>query len=1276
LSTVDRPERHRIRVLYVDDEPDQIEFVKRFLEMEDPGLHVDTALSATEALQKLREPYDCVISDYVMPDMDGLELCRRIREMRRVPFILYTGQGSEEVAEAAFAAGVDDYIRKEIDPSHYTVLVRRVKAAVEKHRAENLIRYLNQALRAIRSINQLITKERDRNRLLQQVCDLLITTSSYLATWIILMEGDGEAVFASNPEIVDPLNRIVELMRGGNPPACVRTALEHPGVNIIPSHKDFCANCPLEGKIPDGAILTRQLAYGDKVYGILTVVVPPIMVGEEERDLFNEVAGDISYALYAIELNEERKRMEEELRASERKFRVLAENAGDILAIIDLDGRFTYLSKGTIPKAGYTADDLLGKDMRDILLPESAKIASQRLRRFKKGARSLPPYTVWVKAKSGASVPFEINSSPILRDGELVGVQIIARDVSERIRYQTRLEALHRHASSLSIVETFEEVVKSTLDAMEDALGFEFIAFLIVEDNKLRTVGIRGAPLLGLSLPLDGKGITVKTARERRTVRVNDLRGDPDFVRGSTDSLSELAVPVIVDGEVIAVLNVESLQLDAFTDEDQKLLEILAQHVASALTRLKQTEQLKVSERRYASLLEASMDAIFVIQGTKYVYVNQAAVELLGYNHPSELIGKDAMQFVAPEDRDEIRKITLGRQRGEPKPGRYEAQLLKKDGTRVDVEMHVSLIEFEDKPASLAFIRDVTSRKRYEQRLEVLHRYAAELAGAETVEAVAELTFNAIEQVLGFNMGSFAIVEGDLLRHILIKGVETDEVLEMPLDGPGITVRAVRTSATQLILDTRKDKDFVPGFAEDAYQTLSELAVPVKIDSEVVAIINIESTKLNAFTEADKRLLEIFAGHVSSTINRIRLLEAKEIQAAKIAALHESASKLAYVKNRKEAFNATLDSLRSVLGFQWAGISVVEGGVARYVAYIGVELPKDWVIPLDQPSITARVVRTGRSQLIHDVRLDPEYIHAPIEGREEPPFLSELAVPVKVDDKVVAVINVEKKTVAAFTEDDRRLVEILAEHLASALSRLRRVDELERLVDERTRDLLDAERMAAAGSVASMVGHDLRGPLQTIKNAVYLIRRAPEEMEELLKTIDNAVEYAAQMLEEIRHRTRESPLKTEPVDLAGLIRKAADDAALPPPIELILSLGEGLESISLDPMKIRRVLDNLIRNAVEAMLQGGSLTLSAEKRKDHIVIKVRDTGKGIPKEILPNLFKPFHTTKPKGTGLGLAYCKRAVEAHGGTITAESREGEGTTFIITLPVKRSQVNSKH
>jgi CheY-like chemotaxis protein len=128
-----------IRVLHVDDEEDQLRFTKMFLEELDREVTVDSVSDPDEAIRlQGRNSYDLVISDYKMAGMTGIELFQRVRERSDVPFILYTGRGGEEVAESAYEAGLDGYMKKETEPSHYQALSKRVRQIVEGRRARRL----------------------------------------------------------------------------------------------------------------------------------------------------------------------------------------------------------------------------------------------------------------------------------------------------------------------------------------------------------------------------------------------------------------------------------------------------------------------------------------------------------------------------------------------------------------------------------------------------------------------------------------------------------------------------------------------------------------------------------------------------------------------------------------------------------------------------------------------------------------------------------------------------------------------------------------------------------------------------------------------------------------------------------------------------------------------------------------------------------------------------------------------------------------------------------
>ncbi|MBD3207742.1 response regulator [Candidatus Bathyarchaeota archaeon] len=128
-----------IKVLYLDDQEYQLEFAKIFLEKFDDSIKVENVTSPSEALKRLMvEDFDVVVSDYLMDEMTGIEFAEKLREFSDLPLILYTGYGSEDIAESTFSSGVDDYIKKESGPGHFRVLLNRIRGLAEKRLIENL----------------------------------------------------------------------------------------------------------------------------------------------------------------------------------------------------------------------------------------------------------------------------------------------------------------------------------------------------------------------------------------------------------------------------------------------------------------------------------------------------------------------------------------------------------------------------------------------------------------------------------------------------------------------------------------------------------------------------------------------------------------------------------------------------------------------------------------------------------------------------------------------------------------------------------------------------------------------------------------------------------------------------------------------------------------------------------------------------------------------------------------------------------------------------------
>ena len=232
---------------------------------------------------------------------------------------------------------------------------------------------------------------------------------------------------------------------------------------------------------------------------------------------------------------------------------------------------------------------------------------------------------------------------------------------------------------------------------------------------------------------------------------------------------------------------------------------------------------------------------------------------------------------------------------------------------------------------------------------------------------------------------------------------------------------------------------------------------------------------------------------------------------------------------------------------------------------------------------------------------------------------------------------------------------------------------------ESAKKLKDAERLAAIGATAGMVGHDIRNPLQAITSDVYLAKTelasAPYSEEkknalESLEEIAKNTEYINKIVQDLQDYARPLNPQGEVSDLQSIIEKMLTKNPPPENIKVSLKVENAARRIKADSYFINRILYNLVTNSVQAMPNGGQLTITALEEANDTVITVTDTGVGIPQNIKEKLFTPMFTTKSKGQGFGLPVVKRMTEALGGTVKFESEEGKGTKFTIRLPPPKS------
>lgn len=224
--------------------------------------------------------------------------------------------------------------------------------------------------------------------------------------------------------------------------------------------------------------------------------------------------------------------------------------------------------------------------------------------------------------------------------------------------------------------------------------------------------------------------------------------------------------------------------------------------------------------------------------------------------------------------------------------------------------------------------------------------------------------------------------------------------------------------------------------------------------------------------------------------------------------------------------------------------------------------------------------------------------------------------------------------------------------------------------------LIRQERLAQLGQLAGGIGHELRNPLGAIKNSVYFLDMAltekDPEIRETLDILGKEVVTSERIITSLLDFARARPPIKRKVKINEIIRETISRIHIPANIELKDRLIESSPLIMADPYQLDQVFGNIILNAVQAMPDGGSLTIKSEiKEPNCLAILFSDRGPGIPPENLQRIFAPLFTSKAKGIGLGLAICKTFIEAHEGAIEAQSELGRGATFTVRLPILKQE-----
>ncbi len=282
-------------------------------------------------------------------------------------------------------------------------------------------------------------------------------------------------------------------------------------------------------------------------------------------------------------------------------------------------------------------------------------------------------------------------------------------------------------------------------------------------------------------------------------------------------------------------------------------------------------------------------------------------------------------------------------------------------------------------------------------------------------------------------------------------------------------------------------------------------------------------------------------------------------------------------------------------------------------------------------------------------------------GREGKEFILECSPSIiKIGNKPIAIVIIARDiTERKKMEDELR----------------RYANDLESLVEERTKKLKEAERLAAIGELAMMVGHDLRNPLASMEYASYYLRtnyvsNLDNDGLRMLKLIEEDIGRSNKIVNDLLDYAVKIKLDLEITDVKSILKETYRFLKVPENIKVV-DLTKYEPKIRVDFLKIQRVFINMLKNAIDAMPDGGTLTIESKEAKGNVEVTISDTGTGMSEETLEKLWTPLFTTKAKGMGFGLAISKRLIEAHEGNVSARSELEKGTTFTITIPIEPQQ-----
>jgi PAS domain S-box-containing protein len=678
-----------LRILHLEDDPDYCDLVQSLLAKE--GFEVEVVLVENRADFEgalASDKFDIILADYLLPSYNGLEALRVARERcPETPFLLISGTIGEQAAIESLKSGATDYVLKHWPERLMPAVRRAVEEAEERKRRR-------------RVETELVRREKHFRALTENALDI-----------VTILDHQGAFTYNS-PSIKRVLDYEPKDLAGQS-----AFALVHPeDLPRVLQAFDFAL------QNPDRTVtLDFRFRHRDGSWRYLEAV------GQRRLD-DPEIAGVV---INSRDISD-RKQAEAGLRESEQQYRLVFHGNPTPMWVFDHETlAFLEVNEAAIEHYGYTREEFLGMTLRDIRPTEDVPAMIEYLHKLLTSECSPQPGLVGVwrhRKKDGTPMDVEIKLSPISFQGRLASLSM-ANDITERKRIEHRDAALSKLGQSLSSATSPPEAAQIIRDVADDLFRWDVFT-LDLYSSELGRI----SPILNVDTDRNGQRFDIPVTGESKapssmaqriiaegaelTLHAEPVTMPADVVPiGDTSrpSASLMLVPIRNRTKVIGILSIQSYTPRAYSQADLNTLQTLADHCGGALERIRAEQALRESEQRFRDLFEGSPDAVFVEDLTGTVLdINPAACLLHGATR-KDLLGKNVVDLVPPERREEVARDFQALVQGRLQ--QIEGTSCTQDGRAVPVEVRASRVNYAGREAVLLHVRDITDRKLAEAAL-------------------------------------------------------------------------------------------------------------------------------------------------------------------------------------------------------------------------------------------------------------------------------------------------------------------------------------------------------------------------------------------------------------------------------------------------------------------------------------------------------------------------------------------------------------------------------